>query len=29
MTLVEIAYLAMMYWIICTLAICLFKKILP
>lgn len=29
MTIIEIAYLAVMYWIVCTLAIFLFKKILP
>jgi len=28
-TIVVIAYLAVMYWIICALVICLLKKILP
>ena len=28
-SLAVIAYLAVMYWIICTLVICLLKKILP
>lgn len=28
-TLLVIAYLAVMYWIICTLVICLLKKLLP
>ena len=29
MTLAEVFYLIGMYWLICTLALCLAKKILP